>query len=200
MNRHLPHRVRARSTAVLAFVAVLMVPGAALAHAELESATPADGAVLDAPPTEIVFTYTEELDPDSTLVLVATGGSEVARAGVDPANPLSMRIDQPDLAPGAYEIRSTAIAAHDGAIDRETTTFTVLAPTPSPTLEPTPTPEPSATPALTPAPTPSPSPSPAPADPTAGSTTDILFPLLAVAVIAIAFGAWLLRNRSRRAG
>jgi methionine-rich copper-binding protein CopC len=195
------HRFRA-SVLLLALLAAGAMPGSVLAHAELESATPPDGAVLDAPPTEIVFTYTEELDSDSTLVLVASGGAEVSRAGVDPANPLSMRIDEPDLAPGAYEIRSTAIAAHDGAIDRETVTFTVLAPTPSPTVDPTPTPEPSATPAPTPTPSPSPSPSPSPAptDPTATSTSDILIPLLAVGLIAVAFGAWLLRNRSRRTG
>ena len=198
MNRHFRQPSIGRAAA-LALLALLAIPGTVLAHAELENAMPADGAVLDGPPPEILFTYTEELDPDSTLVLVASGGAEVARAGVDAADPLSMRIDAPDLAPGAYEIRSTAIAAHDGAIDRETVTFTVLAPTPSPAIEPTSTPEP-ATSTPSQAPTPAPSASPAPADPAAGNTTDVLIPLLAVAVIAIAFGAWLLRNRSRRPG
>ncbi len=187
---------------VVAAVAVLIVPGIAAAHAELENAMPADGAVLDPPPAEIVFTYTEELDSDSSLVLVDAAGTEVARAGVDPENPVSMRIDEPDLAPGAYEVRSTAIAAHDGAIDRETVTFTVLEPTPAPTAEPTPTPEPSATsgPTASSSASPAPSPSATPSDPTGTNGTDVLLPMLAVLVIALAFGAWLLRNRSRRPG
>jgi hypothetical protein len=158
--------------------------------------------VLDAPPAEIVFTYTEELDPDSTLVVVDAAGTEVARTGVDPADELAMRIAAPDLAPGAYEVRSTAIAAHDGAIDRETVSFTILAPTPPPTEAPTPTPEPSETAAATASPSPSPSPAPSPsaAGETPTSATDVLIPVLAVGLIAIAFAAWLMRNRARRAG
>lgn len=193
---------RSRLLAVaLAMAAAMAVPAVALADAEIEAATPADGAVLAAPPPEIVLTYTQELDPTrSSLTLHDSSGAQLAEGGVDDADARIMRIDPPVLEPGAYEIRSAAFSAEDAHLVRQTISFTVLAPTPSPTLEPTPTPKPSATPAPTPAPTPSPSPSPAPADPTAGSTTDILVPLLAVAVIAIAFGAWLLRNRSRRAG
>jgi methionine-rich copper-binding protein CopC len=197
MNRHARISSRAIALATLVF---LVLPGAAAAHAELESAAPADGAVLDAPPAEIVFTYTEELDPDSTLVVVDAAGTEVARTGVDPADELAMRIEAPDLAPGVYEVRSTAIAAHDGAIDRETVSFTILAPTPSPTEAPTPTPEPSETAAATPSPSPSPSASPSAAGETPTSETDVLIPVLAVGLIALAFGAWLMRNRARRAG
>ena len=193
MSRHL----RRTAALLLSIVASLGMTTSVLAHAELESATPADGSVLAAPPAEIVFTYTEELDPDSTLILVDAAGIEVARAGVDAADPLSMRIEPPELQPGTYEVRSTAIAAHDGAIDRETVGFTILEPTPSPTVEPTATPAPSGPPAATPSP--SPSPSPATSDPAGGNASDVLLPVIAALVIALAFGAWLLRNRSRRA-
>ncbi len=57
---------------------------------------------------------------------------EVAAGVVDPDNEKAMRIDPPELAPGAYEIRSTAFAAHDGALKRETLTFTITRALPHP--------------------------------------------------------------------
>ena len=38
--------------------------GSASAHADLVSSSPQDGDVLDAPPTELVFTFNEPLLPD----------------------------------------------------------------------------------------------------------------------------------------
>ena len=191
-----------------AFVAALLIalafPADAAAHAELDTASPADGAVLDAPPDEIVFTYTEELDPArSALTLHDAAGTQLAAGGVDPSNGLAMRIDPPDIEPGSYEVRSAAFSAHDDHLEREVVTFTITAPTPSPTAEPTPSPtaEPSASAEATPSPaaTPAPSPSPSGGGGASASGTDVLIPVLALLVIAVAFAAWLLRNRSRRA-
>lgn len=179
------------------------MPLIVLAHAELESASPADGAVLDSPPTEVVLTFTEALDPvKSHMELIGPDGTQVAAGVVDPDNERSMRIDPPELAPGAYEIRSTAFAAHDGALKRETLMFTINAPSPTPSPTPTAAPSASATPAPSPSASPSASPSPAPSagGPTSGSGADVLVPILAALVVVVLLGAMLMRGRSRGGG
>jgi hypothetical protein len=181
-------------------LALLLWPAAAFAHAELESASPADGAVLEAPPTEIVFTYTEELDPSgSSLTLHDARGTQLAAGGVDPSDDLVMRIDPPELVAGAYEIRSTALSAHDDHLERNVVTFTVTEPTPPPTPSPTPAPSATATPTTPPTASPSAAPSPSPpADGTPASTTDVLIPIVAAVVLVALLGAWLFgRSRGR---
>ena len=179
------------------------MPLVALAHAELESASPPDGAVLDAPPTEIVLTFTEELDAaKSHMELIGPDGAQVAAGVADPDNEKAMRIDPPELAPGAYEIRSTAVAAHDGALKREVLTFTVNAPSPTPTETPTAAPSASATPSPSPSASPSASPTPAPSagGPTSASGADVLVPIIAALIVIGLLGAMLLRGRSRGGG
>ncbi len=69
------------------------------------------------------------------MELIGPEGAQVAAGVVDPANDKAMRIDPPELESGAYEIRSTAFAAHDGALKREVLTFTISAPSPTPTAD-----------------------------------------------------------------
>ena len=133
------HRLRATSGVASVLLALFAMPLVALAHAELESASPPDGAVLDSPPSEIVLTFTEALDAaKSSIRLIGPGDTQVASGGVDPDNEKAMRIDPPALASGAYEIRSIAAAAHDGSIEHEVLAFTIIAPSPTPTASPTP--------------------------------------------------------------
>jgi methionine-rich copper-binding protein CopC len=191
--------VRAAGCVAAVLLAVFTAPLVALAHAELETASPPDGAVLDSPPTEIVLTFTEALDPvKSHMELIGPDGTQAAAGVVDSANDKSMRIDPPELAPGAYEIRSTAFAAHDGALKRESLTFTIAAPSPTPTAAPSA----SATPSQSPSAPPSPSPSPAPSagGPTSASGADVLVPILAALIVVVLLGAMLLRGRSRGGG
>ena len=179
------------------------MPLVATAHAELETASPPDGAVLDSSPSEIVLTFTEALDAvKSHVELIGADGTQVAAGAVDPDDEKAMRIDPPELEPGAYEIRSTAIAAHDGALKRELLTFTISAPSPSPTATPTPAPSASATASSSPSASPSASPSPAPSagGPTRASGADILLPILAALIVVVLLGAMLLRGRSRGGG
>ena len=179
------------------------MPLIALAHAELESASPPDGAALDSPPTEIVLTFTEALDPvKSHVELFGPDGTQAAGGVVDPDNELAMRIDPPELVPGAYEIRSTAFAAHDGALKRETLTFTITAPSSTPTASPTPAPPESGVPSPSPSASATASPTPAPSagSPTSVSGVDILLPILAALVVVVLLGAMLLRGRSRGGG
>ena len=194
--------VRAAGFVVAVLLAAFAVTLVALAHAELESASPPDGAVLDSPPTEIVLTFTEALDPvKSHMELNGPDGTQVAAGVVDPANEKAMRIDPPELEPGAYEIRSTAFAAHDGALKREVLTFTISAASPTPTATPTPAASVSAAPSPSPSASPSASPSPTPsAGGTSASGADVLLPILAALVVVVLLGAMLLRGRSRGGG
>lgn len=201
ISRLLPRRVRAAAALPLVVFTLLLWPAAAFAHAELETATPAEGAVLEAPPTEIVFTYTEELDPSgSSLTLHDASGNQIAAGGVDPSDPLIMRIDPPELAAGAYEVRSTALSANDDHLERNVVTFTVSEPTPAPTPSPTPVPSATAERTARPSASPSAAASPAPSgDGTPTGTTDVLIPIVAAIVLVALLGAWLI-NRSRGRG
>lgn len=188
---------------VLAGALALALPASVLAHAELESATPADGTVLTEPPDEIVLTFTEDLDASkSSLTLHTAGGEQLAAGTIDPADAAAMRIDDlPNLAPGTYEIRWTS-AGSDAHLERGTLSFELTAPTPSPTIAPTPEPSAGPTPSASPSAVLSSPPSPAPstADPTATSGTDVLLPIVAALILVAVLGWVLLRSRSRGGG
>ncbi len=195
--------MRAAISLLAVLLAAFAMPLVALAHAELETASPPDGAVLDSSPSEIVLTFTEALDAvKSHMELIGPDGTQVAAGVVDPDDEKAMRIDPPELEPGAYEIRSTAIAAHDGALKREVLTFTISAPSPTPTATPTSAPSASAT--ASPSPSGSPSagtpPAPSAGGPTSASGADVLLPILAALIVVVLLGAMLLRGRSRGGG
>ena len=116
MMRRSPAR-RLQAALSAAVIAVLLLPSIVVAHAELETSTPRDGATVEGTPTEIAGTYSERMDP--------------AGSGVDPADDKRMAItDLPELAPGTYTVKSTTKSALDGDIDRKEWSFTVaVAPT-----------------------------------------------------------------------
>jgi len=188
----------------LAILLLLALPGMAFAHAELETATPADGSTVEGTPDEIVFLFTEAVFEGSSLELRSAADAVVATGGPDPAGTIRMAIVPPTLEPGTYTVRWTAIAS-DGHVERGTVTFVVTAPpTPSPTPAPTPAPSASASPTASPTstpdatPSPTPAPSAAPTDPTAGSG-DVLIPIVVALVLLGALGASLLRRRNSAA-
>jgi methionine-rich copper-binding protein CopC len=202
-------RSTGRGRTVTWFVVLLLVlaslfPAAVLAHAELETSDPADGSTVEVAPTEIVMTFTQDLDPSQSSIVVVAGGTQIATGGeIDAAEPRRMTLALPPLEPGAFEVRWTSRSAEDGELVRGVTTFTYA---PAPTPSPSPTSAPSATPAPTPPPTPSPSPtaSPAPspsADTTpTSSTADILLPIVVAILVIAGLGYWLLRRRSGAGG
>jgi hypothetical protein len=202
MAPQLPGR-RGRSVTLFAVLVVMpaLLPAAVLAHAELDTAEPADGSTVEVAPTEIVMTFTQDLDPSQSSIVVVAGGSEVASGGeVDPADLRRMTLALPALEPGAYEVRWTTLSAEDGELARGVTSFAFTPPPPTPTPLPTPTPAPSATPAPTPAPTPSPTASPGPspssnATPTS-STADVLIPIIVAILVIAGLAYWLTRRRS----
>jgi copper resistance protein C len=108
------------------------LPSLALAHAELSWADPSPGAVLDAPPDEIVVTFDAELDVDaSTLSVVDADGMSVGSGGVDlevaDRNVMRAAVDIRD--DGRYVVSWTAVAA-DGHPESGTFGFSVGAEVP----------------------------------------------------------------------
>lgn len=198
----------------------LAVAAPVLAHAELVTSDPEDGAVLANPPTTVTVTFSEAIDPErSRFRLVGPDGAVgVGRIADDPA---VLELAGLDLGPGAYEIQWTA-ASDDGHIERGRLRFTVAVPasapasappSPAPTTTSAPSSSASAAPGSTGAPsapaTNSPPPavdasptlSAAPAEPaagTAGSAGDMLLPVVVAAVVVAGVGLFVLR-RSRRA-
>lgn len=198
-----------RPAAVLAILALLLLgPTAVSAHAELDIATPADGAEITGSPPEVSGTFTQDVDPDgSSLQLRDEAGDVIATGGVDPDDPRRMVIaDLPDLAPGEYEVRWTTISAEDDELARDRWSFTVIAaPTPSPAPTPTATAAPTSTPSsvapsapasAAPSTAPSPSPSDATGEPAAGGS-DALLPIIAGLAVVVIVAGLLLRRRNR---
>jgi methionine-rich copper-binding protein CopC len=189
----------ALASAVLAGLVVL--PATALGHAELDTVSPADGGTVSGPPTEIVMTFTETLDPaKSSIKLVDAGGTVIVEGStVDTSDAKVMRLGLPaGLAAATYTARWISASAQDGDLDHGTTTFTVeAAATPSPSSTPAPAESATAAPASAP---PSIAPSPAAsAAPTAAtaSTSDAIVPIVVALAVLVGLGLWLLRGRAR---
>ena len=71
--------VRIAVAVLLALAAPIVGAAPALAHAGLESSDPADGAVLDSPPAQVLLTFSEPPDLTlSTLGMLDATGAEVA--------------------------------------------------------------------------------------------------------------------------
>ena len=195
---------RVATLVLVAAMAVLLVPGLVLAHAELETPTPADKSTVTEPVAEVAGIYSEAMTPDgSSLVVKDATGTQVAKGSVDPEDDTRMvATPTTPLGNGTYTVESTTLA-DDGDIDHATWTFTVaIAATPSPTALPSaaasavasaaPSPV-AATPVATVAPLPSPS-----GDGTAaGSSGDVILPIVVALIVLGAGAAYLLTRRNR---
>jgi copper resistance protein C len=193
--------------AVLSAVIILLIvgPSAVLGHAELDTASPGDKSTVTGSPPELVFTFTEPVDPaKSSLKLVNSSGAIVAQGStVDPADAKKMHLVVPPQPPGAYTVRWTTASALDGDLDHGETTYTIVAASPSPSVAPSASASASAAasePASPSSATASPSPSPSGGSGTPTSTDDAVIPVIAAIVVLAALGLWLLRSRSRRVG
>jgi methionine-rich copper-binding protein CopC len=190
-----------RGSAALALLLLFALPASAFAHAEIDTATPADKAVLTEPPTEIVVTYTQGLDEGSSIVLRDPSGTEIARGVPASIGVKEMRATFAPLAPGTYTIESTTFSSEDGeGPERETVTFTVAEPTPPPaTATPgtteAPSEAPSAATAAAASPTPAATTAPG-ADGGGDTTADVLLPIVIVGLLIGGGLAFFLRRRS----
>ena len=192
--------VRAATAALFLFA---LASSNVMAHSELETAEPSDDAVVIGSPTELVTTWSQDLDPSRTSLDVrAPDGSRVVRVGwVNRAAPRRMTLVLPELAPGTYEVRWTSFSAEDDELARGRYRFTVEAePSPTPTQRPSSTPEPASTASTTPTgpatSTPSAVASPAPEPPPAdGSGPAVVVPIVVAALVVLAVAAWILNRR-----
>jgi copper resistance protein C len=87
----------------------------ALAHPTLLASSPSSGAMLDAPPKEIVLTFSEKLEPAFSSVKVAdSSGRDIAssKGRADPAASSRLQLTLPVLKAGTYTVRWNAVG-HD---------------------------------------------------------------------------------------
>jgi methionine-rich copper-binding protein CopC len=185
----------------------LWAPVSVSAHAELETATPTDGATVPGPfEGPIVLTFSAVLAAGSKADLLDQGGGEIASAVVDgPGAKMTITLETP-LGPDVYEVKWVTVA-EDGDLLRGTLSLTVSPPaaTPEPTPSPTPMPSPSASAApATPSPQPTPSasalPSPTPPESVGSSDSgDVLIPIVVVLLVVGVGAAYLLSRRGRPA-
>jgi methionine-rich copper-binding protein CopC len=205
----LHNAIRRLATAgAVAVVALALVPGLVLGHAELETPTPADKSTVTEPVAEVSGIYSQAMKADGSSLVVKDGtGAEVARGTVDPEDDTRMvATPTTPLGNGTYTVESTSLAT-DGDIEHATWTFTVaVAATPSPTTRPTtaPTAAASATPAAAPTPSPAtpvttvaPAPSPSGDGSTTGSGGDVVLPIIVALIVLGAGAAYLLTRRNR---
>lgn len=76
-------RFRLVLSAAAALGLTIVLPMAAFAHTELTESSPADGARLDEPPTEVVLTFEDEIGEDSTFSVTDADGTEVGSGELD---------------------------------------------------------------------------------------------------------------------
>lgn len=62
---------------------LLGLPALAAAHTDLTESSPADGAQLDVPPTEVVLTFESEISDDSSFTVTDADGKEVGSGELD---------------------------------------------------------------------------------------------------------------------
>ena len=182
-------RILAAGTLALA----LLTPGAllaptALAHSELVSSDPADGATLDAAPTTVSFTFNEPLMPDFVRFVGTDPSGATGDLPVSSVEGPTATIDWPAGAPGGEWRVNYRVVSQDGHPIEGGITFTYAAasPTPSPTsAAPTSASPTSAAPTSAPPTSAVPSPSTSPAADTNGGTSGLLIAGLAVGAIVI---------------
>ena len=107
--------------------AVVLLPGAARAHAILEDSTPPVGGAAHAGDVMVRLRYNSRIDrARSKLTLTRPDHSEVVLP-IDPDGPPDVMTTHAVLAPGDYTLRWQVLAV-DGHITRGDVPFTVTAP------------------------------------------------------------------------
>ena len=182
-----------RTLAAVALSIAVFAPGAllapaALAHSELVSSDPADGATLERPPTTVSFTFNEALMPDFVRFVGTDPTGATADLPVSSVEGPTATIDWPAGAPGGEWRVNYRVVSQDGHPIEGGITFTYAAasPTASPTSAAPTSASPTSAPPTSAAPTSAaPSPSTSPAADTSGGTSGLLIAGLAVGAIVI---------------
>jgi methionine-rich copper-binding protein CopC len=103
---------------------LLIMSGACLAHARLQSSTPASDAQLTAAPKNLVLNFSEAAQ--LAVLKLAADGKEIAIPLDKSAKPSqTYTLALPTLAPGTYTVQWTAVAADDGHVTKGTFKFSI---------------------------------------------------------------------------
>lgn len=195
--------------AVLVIVCAGVVGAApAMAHTDLESSSPNDGATLSEVPASIDLTFSESVLSEGAAIVVRTDTDTPVDVGAVTVDGATVSVAWPaDADSGRFNV-AWRVVADDGHPIEGTLSFTIEAPSPAPTsASPTATsasPSPTST-SASPAPTnasPTPtsaSPSPSPSATTSSSTTSplaIVGGIVAIAVLAAVVIALVRRQRN----
>lgn len=123
----LRHRLAVFAAAAVALVGAT---AAALAHASLLRATPSDGAVLAAWPTQMALTFSEPVRP-LVLTLVGPGGSIQRVETIAPSDVLTIDLPEAASAEGSH-VLSWRVVSSDGHPVGGAVRFAVGAPSANP--------------------------------------------------------------------
>jgi methionine-rich copper-binding protein CopC len=111
---------------LLAFWPLALWPPAALAHAHLEQAEPADGATLSASPPQFTLRFSQAAQL-TALSLQKQGQARPQKLAPLPAAAgVQLQVAAPVLDPGSYELRYRVVSA-DGHVMAGSVHFTVAA-------------------------------------------------------------------------
>lgn len=118
--------------AAIVLLAVLATPNAALAHAALIKAEPADGAVLALAPTQFSLTFSEPVSP-LVLTLVRPDGTPVALTSFR-LDEQTVEIDNPQKLGSGTHVLSWRVISADGHPVGGSVLFSVGAPSAAPAV------------------------------------------------------------------
>ncbi len=169
--------------ALSALIGGVFVAPLAQAHSELVSSDPADGAVLDAPPKTVSFTFNEVLMPDFVRFIGTDPAGQTGDLPVSSVEGSVATIEWPTTAPAGEWTVSYRVVSQDGHPIEGGITFAYAgtSPTPAPTsAAPT-----SASPTSAAPTSAAPAPSTSPAADTSGGTSGLLIVGVAIVVIVI---------------
>lgn len=117
-------------TVALVLLTLVVGTGPTLAHADLVSSDPADGARLAAAPATITLVFSEELKPEGNLITVSDAGGAQVDAGdttldLNDPNRATLTVSlRSGLGNGTYTV-SWKNASTDGHAEEGTLSFTV---------------------------------------------------------------------------
>jgi len=115
------------AAALLLTLYLLVLPGAARAHASPDHADPKVGSTVPAPPSRVRIWFDSDLEPAFSSIAVHGPGGAIVDGGhgrVDPSDPKLLEVDVPQLAPGTLRV-TWSVVARDGHRTTGDYTFTI---------------------------------------------------------------------------
>ena len=95
----------------------LVAAGSAFAHAEYQSSAPQSDATVKPAPAEVSITFSEEVNPSLSLIVVDdAGGAQVDKGDshIVGGDAKQLAVDLKPLQAGTYMVLWTSVAADDG--------------------------------------------------------------------------------------